>query len=57
MLKRLLNWTQTFLKLTRFLAKYALGDAMEAYKKGLEVEGETKSDAMRKEILKLQRES
>lgn len=33
------------------LAKYALGDAkaaMEAYKKGLEVEGETKSDAMRK---------
>lgn len=33
------------------LAKYALGDAkgsMEAYKKGLEVEGENKSDAMRK---------
>lgn len=53
MLKRLLNWTQTFLKAySRLgLAKYALGDAkgaMEAYKKGLEVEGETKSDAMRK---------
>lgn len=33
------------------LAKYALGDAkgsMEAYKKGLEVEGDNKSDAMRK---------
>lgn len=33
------------------LAKYALGDAkaaMEAYKKGLDVEGDNKSDAMRK---------
>ncbi|RCK66898.1 Small glutamine-rich tetratricopeptide repeat-containing protein 2 [Candida viswanathii] len=33
------------------LAKYALGDAkgaMEAYKKGLDAEGENKSDAMRK---------
>lgn len=33
------------------LAKYALGDAkgsMEAYKKGLQVEGDNKSDAMRK---------
>ncbi|KAG7662894.1 sgt2 [[Candida] subhashii] len=33
------------------LAKYALGDAkssMEAYKQGLDIEGETKSEAMRK---------